>query len=119
MLGDGKAQVNRDAIGSTIILNSGNNRNIWREIHSTTGYLSVHPKEQHFGLGADKKASVEVRWSNGEVYVLNNLKANSTYEITYPSSLRKKYSKCKPGEIVANLGLSLKTAVYYVLSLLA
>ena len=90
LLGDEKAQVNRDAIGSTIILNSKNHRNIWREIHSTTGYLSVHPKEQHFGLGADKKASIEVRWSNGEVYVLNNLKANSVYQISYPDILQKK-----------------------------
>lgn len=90
LVGNPEAKVNRDAIGSTIILNSENHQNIWREIHSTTGYLSVHPKEQHFGLGNDNIASIEVRWSNGEVIQLKNLKANSVYEVTYPDKIKKK-----------------------------
>ncbi|MCF8368570.1 MAG: CRTAC1 family protein [Bacteroidales bacterium] len=90
LIGSPEAGVNRDAIGSTLILDSENHKNIWREIHSTTGYLSVHPKEQHFGLGKDTIVSVEIRWTNGEVYSLNNLKANSVYEITYPDKLQEK-----------------------------
>ena len=90
LIGNPDVNVNRDAIGSSIILNSQNHKNIWREIHSTTGYLSVHPKEQHFGLGNDNYVSIEIRWSNGEVYSIKNLKANSVYEIRYPDSVVRK-----------------------------
>jgi len=85
LIGDANKKINRDAIGSSIILNSEHNKNIWREIHSTTGYLSTHPKTQHFGLGIDSKASLIIKWSNGESYTIKNLKANSTYIISYPN----------------------------------
>ena len=64
LIGNPDVNINRDAIRSSIILNSKTHKNIWREIHSTTGYLSVHPKMQHFGLGEDTKASIKVKWSN-------------------------------------------------------
>ncbi|WP_299433077.1 CRTAC1 family protein [uncultured Aquimarina sp.] len=87
LIGNPEAKINTDAIGSSMVLNSKNHKNIWREIHSTTGYLSVHPKIQHFGLGNDTKATIEVRWSNGETYILKNLQANTSYKIMYPNSL--------------------------------
>ncbi|MDH7447522.1 CRTAC1 family protein [Aquimarina sp. 2201CG14-23] len=87
LIGDPTAQINKDAIGSSMVLNSKSHKNIWREVHSTIGYLSVHPKIQHFGLGNDTKASIEVRWSNGEVYTLKNLQANTSYKIAYPDIL--------------------------------
>jgi hypothetical protein len=89
LIGNPEAKINRDAIGSTLILNSTSHKNIWREIHSTTGYLSVHPKVQHFGLGTDTKASIEVNWSNGESYYLQDVKANQSYEVSYPNVLNK------------------------------
>ena len=89
LIGNPEAKINRDAIGSTIVLNSTTNKNIWREIHSTTGYLSVHPKIQHFGLGTDTKVSVKIKWSNGDVYDINDMKANQSYEITFPNLLKK------------------------------
>ncbi|MDY8135296.1 CRTAC1 family protein [Aquimarina sp. 2201CG5-10] len=88
LIGDPKVKINRDAIGSSMVLNSKNHKNIWREIHSTTGYLSVHPKVQHFGLGKDTSVNVEIRWSNGERYDIKNLKANISYEISYPNQIR-------------------------------
>jgi len=87
LVGDPEAAINRDAIGSTIILNSENHKNLWREIHSTTGYLSVHPKQQHFGVGTDEKVNLEIRWSNGESFILKNLSVNSSFEITYPDKI--------------------------------
>lgn len=90
LVGDPSEKVNRDAIGSTIILNSESLKNVWREIHSTTGYLSVHPKEQHFGLGTDNTVNLEVRWSNGLTIQIKNLAANSTYEVSYPDLIRIK-----------------------------
>ncbi|WP_052158184.1 CRTAC1 family protein [Lacinutrix jangbogonensis] len=89
LIGNPESKINRDAIGSSLILNSPNHKNIWREIHSTTGYLSVHPKMQHFGLGHDKKTDVRIKWSNGEVFNLENVETNTTYHITYPNILLK------------------------------
>jgi len=62
---------------------------MWREIHSTTGYLSVHPKIQHFGLGNDLKVAITVKWSNGEVFTLKNIETKHSYQIVYPASLLK------------------------------
>lgn len=85
LIGNPKKGINRDAIGSSLILNSKHNTSIWREIHSTTGYLSTHPKTQHFGLGKDAKISIIVKWSNGESYTIKNLNANTIHTISYPN----------------------------------
>jgi hypothetical protein len=88
LIGDPTEKVNRDAIGSTIILNSKSNKNLWREIHSTSGYLSVHPKEQHFGLGVDDLVSIKVLWSNGHVVEIHELASKKQYQITYPDEVK-------------------------------
>jgi enediyne biosynthesis protein E4 len=93
LTGSPAEKINLDAIGSSIVLNSKNHKNIWREIHSTSGYLSVHPKEQHFGLGTDSNANVEIRWSNGTVIMLENLIANQSYEISYPDIVKIRKSQ--------------------------
>ena len=46
---------------------------MWREIHSTTGYFSVHPKIQYFGFGNNMKVDITVKWSNGEVFTLKSI----------------------------------------------
>ncbi|WP_299885138.1 CRTAC1 family protein [uncultured Lacinutrix sp.] len=89
LIGNINKKINRDAIGSTLILNSKHHKNIWREIHSTTGYLSGHPKMQHFGLGEDNKVDITVKWSNGESYLIEDVIANNTYLISYPNTLTK------------------------------
>lgn len=86
LIGNPSANINKDAIGSSLIVNG----TIWREIHSTTGYLSVHPKQQHFGLGNKTSASVEVRWSNGQRHTIENLETNHSYEIVFPNTVIKK-----------------------------
>ncbi|MFT6129519.1 MAG: hypothetical protein ACJATN_001243 [Neolewinella sp.] len=60
-------QGNRDAIGAVAIVTLPNGQQLWRGIHSTTGYLSAHPKAVHFGLGNATEFDLEVRWPNGEV----------------------------------------------------
>lgn len=87
LIGDPSKHINRDAIGSSFVINSLNNKNIWKEIHSTTGYLSVHPKEQHIGLGKDNMFDLTIQWSNGEVYILKDLQGNKKYTITYPNNI--------------------------------
>jgi len=90
LIGDAKNQVNRDAIGSSLVVKSTNGLQLWREIHSTTGYLSVHPKQQHFGVGKAQELRVELFWSNGEKHTVTGLKANQSYEITYPNKVQVK-----------------------------
>ncbi len=85
LIGDAQNRINRDAIGSSLVVRDVNGLKLWREIHSTTGYLSVHPKQQHFGLGKATEVSVDLLWSNGEKYTVPGLKANKSYNIAYPN----------------------------------
>jgi hypothetical protein len=70
-----------DAIGARLIVSSANHKRQWREVHSTIGYLSVHPKQQHFGLGIDTQAEVTVHWPNGDTSLFPDLKADTDYVI--------------------------------------
>jgi hypothetical protein len=87
-VGDPTNGVSRDAIGASILLNSISHKDIWREIHSTNGYLSVHPKVQHFGIGSDEEADIQIKWPNGALAKINMLKSNNNYIIAYPDVLK-------------------------------
>jgi hypothetical protein len=60
-------QGNRDAIGAVAVVTLPDGKQLWREIHSTTGYLSAHPKAIHIGLGNTKQFDLEIRWPDGEI----------------------------------------------------
>jgi len=79
LLGDPSKKVNRDAIGAKIIIHGNNGQTLWREITSSTGYMSVHPKIQHFGLGQLQIENVEIIWPNGERQLINELDDNKSY----------------------------------------
>lgn len=81
LTGDPAKGVTRDAIGAKITVDTPSQKGMWREVFSTIGYLSVHPKEQHVGLGADETADVTITWPNGDEETLRGLKANRTYSI--------------------------------------
>jgi len=66
LVGDPAKGVSRDAIGARIVVDTAKQKGLWREVFSTIGYLSVHPKEQLVGLGAAKKADVTIIWPGGE-----------------------------------------------------
>jgi enediyne biosynthesis protein E4 len=87
LTGDPAKGVTRDAIGAKILVNTATQRGMWREVFSTIGYLSVHPKEQHIGLGKDEKADVTIVWPNGEKETLTNLAANKTYRVVQGQGL--------------------------------
>ncbi len=76
LIGDPKKNVSRDAIGAKIIMTLPNKTTVWREVRSTDGYMSVHPKEQHVGLGDAKLVDLKIIWPNGEVKVIKQVKAN-------------------------------------------
>jgi hypothetical protein len=67
LTGDPAKRSNRDAIGAKLVVKTPDGETLWREVHGTIGYLSVHPKEQHFGLGKTGKAGLEITWPGGQV----------------------------------------------------
>ncbi|MGH9419553.1 MAG: ASPIC/UnbV domain-containing protein, partial [Thermoanaerobaculia bacterium] len=60
-------------------VNTAHEKGLWREVFSTIGYLTSNPKEQHLGLGADKRADVTVIWPNGERQTFKGLAADKRY----------------------------------------
>lgn len=89
LTGDPSKGVTRDAIGAKILVDTAKEKGMWREVFSTIGYLSVHPKEQHLGLGSDTKADVTVIWPDGEKQVFKGLAADKTYRIVQGQGLVK------------------------------
>jgi enediyne biosynthesis protein E4 len=81
LTGDPSKGVTRDAIGAKIIVDTAHEKGMWREVFSTIGYLTSNPKEQHLGLGADKRADVTVIWPSGERQTFKGLAADRSYHI--------------------------------------
>jgi hypothetical protein len=75
--------VNLDAIGAQVLVGFGTEGYVWRQVSSSQGYLSVHPKTQHVGLGREKTARVVVIWPNGQRESFGILTANNTYTLRY------------------------------------
>ena len=75
--------VNLDGIGAQIIIGTDDDTYSWRQVSGSQGYMSVHPKEQHAGLGKAKMAKVVVIWPNGERQSFENVPANRSYTIRY------------------------------------
>ena len=81
LVGDPAKGVTRDAIGAKIVVDTPKQKGLWREVFSTIGYLSVHPKSQRVGLGSDTTANVTIVWPNGEKQTLEGLKADKEYKV--------------------------------------
>ena len=56
---------NRSAIGSRVVVRYGGKVQA-QEVMSQSSYLSSNDPRLHFGLGANAKADVEVRWPDGK-----------------------------------------------------
>ena len=66
----------RDANGARVIVTTGTLRQI-EDLTPTRGYLGQGDPRLHFGLGKAAQAdSVEIRWPDGNVQKLENVKAN-------------------------------------------
>lgn len=76
LVGNPSFKVTKDAIGAKVIATLPNGNTIWREVRSTDGYMSVHPKEQHFGLADFELVDLKIIWPNGDVKQLKQVKAN-------------------------------------------
>lgn len=58
--------VNLDGIGTQVIAHLKSGSKIWREIRGSGGYMSVQPKQLHFGQAADKFLQLDIIWPNGK-----------------------------------------------------
>ncbi len=83
LIGDPSQKITKDAIGTALILTTPDGEKKWKEVYSTTGYLSVHPKICHFGLGAAKACNLEIKWPNGHVQIVENVELNKLHVIPY------------------------------------
>ncbi len=93
LVGDPENGVNRDAIGARLIVTTANGDTVWREIRGSSGYMTVQPKEQHFGLGASGEVRLEIVWPDGTRQVLPSVAANR--------GLLVRYGAAGPGEQAA------------------
>jgi len=91
LIGSAEHKINRDAIGANIIIKSEDNKlDLWREVKSTTGYLSVHPKMQYFGVGQAEKVDIIVEWPDGNIEVHPGVPTGREYTIGYGKALEIK-----------------------------
>lgn len=81
LIGDPKQHSNRDAIGARIIIKTSNGLQVWREVHGGSGYLTLQPKLQHFGVGNQTQADITVEWPNGQQSHFEAIATNHTYTI--------------------------------------
>lgn len=79
LIGDPAKKMSKDAIGAAVILTLPDGTKQWKEVYSTTGYLSGHPKDLHFGLGDSKQFELEVKWTDGSIQRHKNLQINSIH----------------------------------------
>ncbi|HUP47359.1 MAG TPA: CRTAC1 family protein [Thermoanaerobaculia bacterium] len=81
LIGDPAKGSNRDAIGARIVATTSGGGRVFRTVQGSTGYLSMHPREQHLGLGAETAADVTIHWPNGEIQTLRGLEAGRLHVI--------------------------------------
>ena len=43
--------------------------------------MSVHPKEQHFGLGNVELVDIKIIWPNGKTKLIKKVKSNQRLEV--------------------------------------
>jgi hypothetical protein len=70
-----------DAVGAKILVRGEGIGRMWREVHTTIGYLSVHPKSQHFGVGRNKNVNLTVIWPDQEREHFQDVATNKTYTL--------------------------------------
>lgn len=83
LTGDAEQGVNRDAIGARIIVTGQNDKRVWREIRGSSGYMTVHSKIQHFGLGDSNSVDLAVIWPNGHKQKFSDIQKNQSLLLKY------------------------------------
>ncbi len=74
---------NRSAIGAQVSCKSASGTQT-RCVTSSVGYASSSDLTAHFGLGADRKASVEIRWPSGAIQKLGEVDSDQRLQVEEP-----------------------------------
>ena len=67
---------NRSGIGARIYCTPEGGHRQMDEVRSGGGYISQNDLRVHFGLGAARKADLEIHWPSGQVDRRKGVKAN-------------------------------------------
>ena len=97
LLGDPQTGSNRDGIGAKIEVRSKEGLSNSRIVQGGSGYLSMNPKQQHFGVGGAQAVDVEVTWPSGEKQKFSDLATNRAYTISQAAGLMSRTAALQPG----------------------
>ncbi|HJY06628.1 MAG TPA: CRTAC1 family protein, partial [Bryobacteraceae bacterium] len=90
---------NRSAIGSSITARYGGKAQI-QPVTAQSSFYSVNDRRIHFGLGKYVSADLEIRWTNGAVEKVPNVKANQLLVIKEGQGVVKAEKWDKPKKVV-------------------
>jgi len=76
LVGDPGQGVNRDAIGSQLIVHGPDGLQVWRTVTGGEGYLGMSTLPIEVGLGAARIVDLEVVWPGGERQTATDIDAN-------------------------------------------
>src|SRR6185503_10033962 len=82
---------NRSAIGAKVVATYGERKQA-QAVLAQSSYLSANDRRLHFGLGAETRASLEIRWPNGKEEKLANIAADQLVVIREGSGIVRKES---------------------------
>src|SRR5206468_294861 len=77
---------NRSAIGAQVVAGYGERRQA-QAVMAQSSYLSVNDRRLHFGLGAETKADLEIRWPGGATEMLTAVAADQLVTIREGSGI--------------------------------
>jgi hypothetical protein len=76
---------NRSAVGAEVRCFAGARRQV-RTVSGSVGYASTSDLTVHFGLGAETRAKVEIRWPSGKLQPIGEVAADQRLVITEPGT---------------------------------
>ena len=74
---------NRDAIGAVVHVHTAAGDQ-WNHVTTSVGYASSSDPRVHFGLGAETRATIEIRWPSGAVSHLDEAHVNRYLTVREP-----------------------------------
>ena len=74
---------NRDGIGAVIHVRTASGEQ-WNQVTTAVGYASSSDVRAHFGLGADSRATVDIRWPGGMLQKLGEVRADRYLTVREP-----------------------------------
>jgi hypothetical protein len=77
-------QSNRSAIGARVVCRSGGRTQV-KTVTNSVGYASSSDLRVHFGLDADRTASVEIHWPSGVMQQLSDLHVDQRMDVVEPA----------------------------------